>query len=137
METEGLNQVSERLLHTELDGFVVLLKWVAAGIDVLSILVILIGTTRFCYGFLRAEFSDRDERVSGIDSVRIEIGRYILAGLELFIVSDIIHAALSLAMSDLLFLGLLVLIRSAISFFLEREMREIRDGADTTRVIKP
>ncbi len=133
METEGLNQVSERLLHTELEGFVVLLKWVAAGIDVLSILVILIGTTRFCYGFLRAELSDRHALVTGIDSVRVEIGRYILAGLELFIVSDIIHASLSLALSDLVFLGLLVLIRSVINFFLERE---IRDGADTIRTIQ-
>jgi uncharacterized membrane protein len=33
---------------------------------------------------------------------------------------------LSLRLEDLLFLGLLVLIRSAISYFLDREIREIK-----------
>ena len=49
------------------------------------------------------------------------MGRYILSGLELFIVSDIIETALSLELADLVFLGLLVAIRSAISYFFERE----------------
>ena len=62
----------------------------------------------------------------GINLERVELGRYILAGLELFIVSDIIHTALSLALTDLLFLGLLVVIRAVISYFLDREMAEIR-----------
>lgn len=124
------SQISERVLHQELEGVVFALKWVAAGIDLLSILIILIGTVRFVIGFAGAEMNGADGgRVAGIDNARVEIGRYILAGLELFIVSDIIHAALSLAMADLLFLGLLVLIRAIISFFLEREMKDIRDDA--------
>ena len=49
------------------------------------------------------------ERVRRTNRERIELGRYILAGLELFIVSDIIHTALSLALADLVFLGLLVI----------------------------
>ena len=69
---------------------------------------------------------DADLRVRRIDRERMELGRYILSALELLIVSDIIHTALSLALADLLFLGLLVLIRSMISFFLNREIREIR-----------
>jgi uncharacterized membrane protein len=41
-------------------------------------------------------------------------------------VSDIIHTALTLAVSDLVFLGLLVVIRSIISWFLDRELGELR-----------
>jgi uncharacterized membrane protein len=41
-------------------------------------------------------------------------------------VSDIIHTSLSLAFADLFYLGLLVLIRSLISFFLDRELGEVR-----------
>ena len=52
---------------------------------------------------------------------------HILSGLELFIVSDIIHTALSLAFADLLFLGLLVVIRSIVSFFLEREIKDLKE----------
>ena len=66
----------------------------------------------------------------------MELGRYILAALELLIVSDIIHTALSLELADLVFLGLLVLIRSVISFFLDREMRDDRRGARASGALR-
>lgn len=107
------------------------LEWVIAAIDLASIAIMLIGSLRFILGFVRAETSgDPDLRVRRIDRERMELGRYILSALELLIVSDIIHTALSLALSDLLILGLLVLIRSLISFFLNREIREISGGME-------
>jgi uncharacterized membrane protein len=119
---------SPGVLQTDLASVVAALEWVSAGIDMVSIAIMLIGAARFVVGFAVAETSrDGAARVQGIDQNRMELGRYILAGLELFIVSDIIHTALSLALNDLIFLGLLVLIRSAISFFLDREIREIRE----------
>jgi uncharacterized membrane protein len=114
-------------LHGELAALAAALEWVTAAIDIVSIAIMLIGATRFVLGFVVAELrGDAAARVQGIDRSRMELGRYILAGLELLIVSDIIHTALSLALNDLLFLGLLVLIRSVISYFLDREIREIR-----------
>ena len=69
---------------------------------------------------------------------RVELGRYILASLELFIVSDIIHTALSLAFADLLFLGLLVVIRSVISYFLDRELDQLRkELGDAIEFVQP
>lgn len=126
---EALSQFNgaESVLHANFAGLVAALEWVAAGIDLFAIFVMLIGAVRFGIGFLRAEVSrTSEERVRGINLERAELGRYILAGLELFIVSDIIHTALSLALSDLIFLGLLVVIRSVISYFLDREIAEIR-----------
>lgn len=116
------------VLHEHFAGLVMTLEWVSAAIELASIVIMLIGSARFIAGFVGAEFRrDGTERVRRINRERVELGRYILAGLELFIVSDIIHAALSLALEDLLFLGLLVLIRSVISYFLDREMRQIRE----------
>jgi uncharacterized membrane protein len=118
---------TEGVLHTHLEGVVRALEWVSAGIDILSILLILLGVLRFVRGVAQAEFTRDDaRRVNGLNHERMELGRYILAGLELLIVSDIIHTALSLALADLVFLGLLVLIRSAISYFLDREIKDIR-----------
>ena len=115
------------LIHGELVGLAHALEWVSDGLDILAIVIMLIGTARFVVGFAAAELArDRVERVRGLDFIRMQLGRYILAALELLIVSDIIHTALSLAFKDLLFLGLLVLIRSLISFFLDREIRDIR-----------
>ena len=124
-----LNQVaaSPGPLQGELARLAHGLEWVISGIDLASIAIMLIGSLRFIAGFVRAEASgDAAERVKRIDRERMELGRYILSALELLIVSDIIHTALSLALADLLILGLLVLIRSLISFFLDREIREIR-----------
>jgi len=123
-EVPGGQAGVESLLHREFPGLVAGLDWVAAGIDLCAIAVMLIGVLHFVRAFVIAEGSG-PVRGRGIDSARIELGRYILAGLEVFIVSDIIHTALSLRMNDLIFLGLLVLIRSAISYFLEREIREL------------
>ncbi|MDJ0827531.1 MAG: DUF1622 domain-containing protein [Rhodobacter sp.] len=122
---------TEGVLHRDLGGLVNVLEWVAAGIDLLAIAVMLIGAGRFLIGFVRAEFKRVEaDRARVINRERVELGRYILSGLELFIVSDIIHTALSLALSDLIFLALLVAIRSAISYFLDREIREIREDPE-------
>ena len=112
-------------LHWIVEGF----EWIAAVIDILAIVVLVIGGVRFVIGFVAAEtsFGNDMKRVRGINAERVELGRYILAGLELLIVSDIIHTALSLAMADLVFLGLLVVIRSLISFFLDRELELVKE----------
>ena len=115
------------VLHREFAWVVEALEYLAAGIDLFAILLLLIGAARFVLGVTRAELSwDETRRLRGTNRERIELGRYILAGLELLIVSDIIHTALSLALADLVYLGVLVLIRSLISFFLDRELGELR-----------
>jgi uncharacterized membrane protein len=120
-------RVDEGVLHERFGGLVMVLDWVASVIVLLSILVMLIGVVRFAIGFAHAEVTrDSDERARVINMERVELGRYILAGLELLIVSDIIHTALSLEFVNLVYLALLVLIRSAISYFLDRELAESR-----------
>lgn len=127
MET-GLNlpHRMNNLLHDRFPGLIEVLDWVAAGIDLIAIGLMLAGVLRFLADLARRR-TPADGPVSGLDLARVELGRYILAGLELLIVSDIIHTALSLEITDLLYLGLLVLIRSAISYFLSREIREINE----------
>ena len=130
MDSESLwTGGKESLLHARFPGLVEVLAWIEAGIDLIAIAVMLIGVARFLLGFLLAETVGQG-RLGGIDRARVELGRYILAGLELFIVSDIIETALSLQLSDLVFLGLLVAIRSAISFFLEREVSGMSRSGD-------
>lgn len=121
----------ESLLHARFGPLVTALEWIAVGISFIAILIMLVGMVRFLIGFLRAETGrDSRDRVRGINTERMELGRYILSALEVFIVSDIIHTVISLSLESLLFLGLLVLIRSAISYFLDREIAEIRRHLD-------
>jgi uncharacterized membrane protein len=129
MEELANLRIDRSVLHEHFEGLITALDWIAAIIVLLAIVVMLIGVVRFAIGFVHAEVTrDSDERARVINMERVELGRYILAGLELFIVSDIIHTALSLDFLNLLYLAVLVLIRSAISYFLDREMAEHRKG---------
>jgi len=113
-------------LHGQFGWIVEGLEWLAAIIDLFAILLLLIGAARFIGGVVRAELGAGDKRIHRTNRERIELGRYILAGLELFIVSDVIHTALSLAFADLIFLLLLVVIRSITSYFLDRELDQLK-----------
>lgn len=127
METTLFPEI-ESLLHRDYPAVASGLVGLATAIDLLAVIVMVVGVLRFAIGFLRGELAGA-ERGLRIDGARRDLGRYILAGLEVLIVSDIIHTAVSLRLSDLLFLGLLVLIRSVISFFLEREIAGLREDA--------
>ena len=120
-------QTGEGVLHGQFGWLIAMLEWVSAIIELAAIVLLIVGAVRFIIGVTMAELHrDGPERVNRTNRKRIELGRYILAGLELFIVADIIRTALSLAFSDLLFLGLLVVIRSIISYFLDRELKELK-----------
>ncbi len=131
METEAPSfweiGAEEGVLHEHLPMLLDALEWVSAGIDLCAVLLLVIGALRFVLGVARSEVARENQaRVRGMNRQRMELGRYILAALELLIVSDIIHTAVTLAVADLVFLGLLVVIRSLISYFLDRELGELR-----------
>jgi uncharacterized membrane protein len=66
------------------------------------------------------------ECVEGIRNLRLQLGSYILLSLEFIIISDIIQSAISRNLDDILSLGVIVIIRVALSFFLGRELNEVK-----------
>jgi uncharacterized membrane protein len=62
------------------------------------------------------------DRWLGIRDIRVFLGHYILLGLEFMIVSDIIHSFLQPDLQSLSQLGILVVIRTMIGFFLGKEL---------------
>lgn len=103
------------------------LELIATVVEVFALVILLSGLLRFTYYYFAAEFRIRQQRQSAerLDAGRVVLSRYILAALEVFIVSDIIRTVLFPTLESLAVLGALVAIRSVISFFLDREMREI------------
>jgi uncharacterized membrane protein len=104
------------------------LEAVATVVEVFALFILLSGLFRFTLYYFGAEFRFRQHDVSAerMNEGRVVLSRYILAALEVFIVSDIIRTVLSPTLESLAVLGALVAIRSTISFFLDREIREIR-----------
>jgi len=107
------------------------LETVAVAVDLVGISILLVAALKFLVHYVGFEIRRLEglECVHGIRELRLGLGSYILLSLEFMIVSDIINAGLSKNMDDFLLLGLLVVIRTALSFFLGRELIEVKTQA--------
>ncbi|MDH3626386.1 MAG: DUF1622 domain-containing protein [Acidobacteriota bacterium] len=103
------------------------LEWIASAIDLIGIAIVLWGFVRALIGFVITEARRLRYRagIGGLRTLRIDLGTYILLGIEFMIASDIIHTVVKRELQDLIFVSALVAIRTAISFFLGREVAEI------------
>ncbi|WP_421792010.1 DUF1622 domain-containing protein [Hyphobacterium sp.] len=105
------------------------LESVALIVDLVGVAIALIGALKFCTHIAIIEF----QRLRGLDCAhqmrrnRIELGGYILAAIEFMIVSDILHSVATRALEDLYILVGLVVVRTAISFFLGMEIKELEE----------
>lgn len=124
MDTQITFSLSDRLGRVA-----VLLEWLVVGIEIFALAVLLLGTLRFAARFVSGEALRRDahQRTHELNQGRLVLGRHILAGLEVLIVADLIRTVLHFSFANILLLGGLVLIRSFISFFLERELQALED----------
>jgi uncharacterized membrane protein len=97
------------------------MEWTSRAFEVAAIAVLVAG---FCAGVvkaLRARFGGREEQSYVI--LRRYFGRSILLGLEILVAADLIRTvAVDQTWENVLSLGLIVLIRTFLSFSLEVEM---------------
>ena len=105
-----------------------ILEMIAVAIDLVGIAILVYAALRFVVHFLGFEIKRLRglECVEAIRDMRLRLGSYILLSLEFIIISDVILTAISRNVDDLLALGLLVLIRVVLSFFLGRELNEVK-----------
>ena len=113
-----------------MDYLVEVFEIAARAIDVIGIVIVLIGAIKFCIRAVPIEF----KRLKGaacahaIRDLRLELGSYITLAIEFMIVSDIINTVLTKTLEDLYYLIGLVVIRTAISYFLGKELNEVQTG---------
>ncbi len=105
------------------------LETIAFAVDLVGIAILVYTALKFIAHFLRFEIKQLRglECVEGIRDMRLRLGSYILLALEFIIISDVIQTAISRSVDDFLSLGLLVIIRVALSFFLGQELSEVKD----------
>ncbi|MFZ5452036.1 MAG: DUF1622 domain-containing protein [Thermodesulfobacteriota bacterium] len=97
-------------------------SWISLGLEYVGVAIILVGaitsTSIFIYWLIKEKSLDRYYQV-----YRSSFGKAILLGLEFFVASDIVNTvAVGLTFKDLGMLGLLVVIRTFLSFALEVEI---------------
>lgn len=125
--------------------FVSVFEWVAHVIDVFGLALLVLGFIRGAFGWLRTEFAREPWaiRAAAIRKLRCVVGIHILFALELMIISDIIDSFVAVTVSEpgaenffhsatfyaLVQLGIIVLIRTVLDFFLSKELAELQESA--------
>lgn len=105
------------------------LELAAQVIDLVGIAILLIAALKFVFHYAMFEFGKIRgmQCVFHIRDLRLQLGSYILLALEFMIVSDVIHSALNRTLDDFLMLGVLVAIRTALSFFLGLDLKDAQE----------
>lgn len=95
-------------------------------ISLISMVVIAYGSILAVLSFVRNELSRASGRFSFVklNSVKINFGYYLLLGLDFLIASDVIRTIVENTLEDLTILGVSVVIRTVLSYFLGREITE-------------
>jgi uncharacterized membrane protein len=60
-----------------------------------------------------------------LDAIRLDLGRYIIVGLEFFIAKDIIESLITPSWSEIGMLAVIVSVRTLLSYFLSKELHQI------------
>ena len=107
------------LFHTVLEGAALIIDAAASVIMVWSFAVAI-------YAFAQASFTgSAADRIMRLQVARCALGVKLVFALELLIISDLLHTVVSHSLDDLWFLAALVVIRTVISYFLNREIQEV------------
>ena len=99
-----------------------LMEPVATALELFGVAVIVLSVLLSTAGYVR-DLLTADRKKEAYDHYRANLGRGILLGLELLVAADIIGTvAVTPSMDNLTVLGLIVLIRTFLSFALEVEI---------------
>lgn len=101
-----------------------IVNYIILALNTFSVVILLFGVGKAVIDFFRNEFrnDDRMETSKKNNYVKIYLGSYILLSLEVLIASDIIETILNPSVEDVLILAGIVVIRTAISYFLGKEI---------------
>lgn len=105
-----------------------LLYRIASSVEIVSFVIMLYGGVIALYLFIKNELCrfNKKFKQSALNYIRIDFGYYILLGLEFLIAADIIETILKPTNEELYALAGIVVIRILLSFFLGREINELK-----------
>ncbi|SDX20331.1 DUF1622 domain-containing protein [Thiocapsa roseopersicina] len=95
--------------------------WLKLGVEAMGALIIGIGVLVAIYQFIRALFSSG---IRDYNPIRLTLARYLALALEFQVGADILSTAVAPSWDQIGKLGAIVVIRTALNYFLMREMQE-------------
>ena len=101
----------------------VIVGYLAAGAEIAAAVVIGGAIGRGILSYISQLFSRR-QNFDFTEVIRLQLGRVLALGLEFTVASDILRTAVAPTRQDIVNLGAIVLLRTLLNYFLEREIRQ-------------
>jgi len=100
---------------------------IAEIIDIIGVSILVYGFIKLLIKYFAIEFSNNPLKtpIKSLQKIRCEMGVYILLTLDFLIASDIIHTIMEINQEQLIELGVMIVLRTGIGFFLGKEIEEI------------
>ncbi|WGV25524.1 DUF1622 domain-containing protein [Halotia branconii] len=102
----------------------VIVGYLAAGTEIAAAVVIGAAVIKGITAYLRLLFSRAKQHFDATEAIRLQLGRVLALGLEFTVASDILRTAVAPTRQDILNLGAIVLLRTLLNYFLEREIQQ-------------
>lgn len=100
-----------------------IIEWLARGVEFAAALIIGIAAVEATVKALRL-FVVRTEPAEAKNEVRLTLGRWLAVGLEFELAADILRTAITPTWRDIEQLVAIAALRTALNYFLEREIRQ-------------
>lgn len=119
--TEGRG---ERTLTSPLESWLkIIVGYLAGGAEIAAAIVIGGAVFQGIINYIKLLFS-RSRHFDATELIRLQLGRMLALGLEFSVASDILRTAVAPTRQDILNLGAIVLLRTLLNYFLEREIQQ-------------
>ena len=124
LSAEGTGEVGET---SPLEHWLELVvDYLAFGAEIAAALVIGVAVVQGIFRYLKNLFTPSVDTAEATESIRLKLGQVLALGLEFTVASDILRTAVAPTREDILILGAVVLLRTLLNYFLDREIREER-----------
>lgn len=108
-------------------------------VDGVGYAILLFTLVIFVFRYVAFEF----QRLRGMEcarhfrDIRLELLSRVILAIDFMVISDVIHSGLAETRESLITLGIFVLIRSVLAFFLGLDMKEVRaEGIDRSEAVR-
>ncbi|QKG52905.1 DUF1622 domain-containing protein [Hymenobacter sp. BRD67] len=117
--------------HTE-EGVVAGVQWLKLGVEVVGALIIALGIITSGRLLVRALLA---RRTADFTAIRLTLARYLALALEFQLGADILSTAIAPSWEQIGKLGAIAIIRTALNFFLSKEMEDERKQSGNEQAV--
>ncbi|WP_426061996.1 DUF1622 domain-containing protein [Hymenobacter sp. B1770] len=120
-------------IHSRAEGGVMeVMLWLKLGIETLGAIIIAVGVISAGWLLVKS-FAKRD--AANFTAIRLTLARYLALALEFQLGADILSTAIAPSWEQIGQLGAIAVIRTALNYFLSREMKEEQEELNPEKKI--